>query len=153
MFSAGKSITATLQACGIQPDSQSDLGGVSGVIEKLPSSLNSEHVLYLTSDLAAVTLQEECEKRGARVTRLNIYKTLLNKVATPSFCKSDYIIVTSPSVLDSLLARDNTIDLATPLIVLGNTTKAYCKSLGFTTLYQSSEPSIEAIIKILVDLK
>lgn len=152
IFSAGKSITTALQSCGIQPDSQAALAGVSGLIKKLPSNLNSEHILYLTSDLAAVTLQEECEKRGGRVTRLNIYSTLLNKVEAPSFYRSDYIIVTSPSVLDSLLASDNTIDLATPLIVLGDTTKAYCKSLGFTTIYQSLEPTIEAIIKLLVDI-
>ena len=152
IYSLGSSITELLNSYGLHPEFEAELANIKGVIDLFSQKLNSEHILYVTSTLASNELQLECETRGATFTRLNIYKTISIKRNPPIFLKTDYIIVTSPSVMDALLDLDTVIDKKTPLVVLGKRTYDYCKSLGFNTIYESFETNIDAVINTLANI-
>lgn len=153
LYSIGPAVTKALKNYALKPDVEATTNSVKGILEVLPTRLNSNHVLYLTSQLAANNLQQTCEKRGAKFTRLNIYKTQFKKIKTSTFLKTDYIIVTSPSVMDALLNLNSDIDKNTSLVVLGKTTKDYCKSLGFNSINVAKEPTVDAVIDVLTVLE
>ena len=151
-YSLGPNVTDTLQTFGLKPDVEAVDHSVDGLLASLDNDLSSEHILHLTSDIAATQFNQECLERGARFTRLNIYNTTVNPIDCSRVNSTDYILVTSPSVIDALLSLNATLDKTTPLVVLGSTTKMHCESLGFTSVYKAAEPNICAVIETLVSL-
>jgi uroporphyrinogen III methyltransferase / synthase len=149
LYSIGPTVTKALKNYALKPDVEAATNSVKGILEVLPTRLNSNHVLYLTSQLAANNLQQTCEKRGAIFTRLNIYKTQFKKIKLPELTSTDFILVTSPSVMDALLNLNSDIDKNTSLVVLGKTTKDYCESLGFNSINVAKEPTVDAVIDVL----
>lgn len=114
--------------------------------------------LLVRADIATSELEEELERRGAMVTRLSVYKTVLASAMDEEVKREllkgsiDIIIFTSASTVKGFinLVGKNIKNIRVPVVAcIGPVTAAMAKDLGFKVDVMAKEHTIEGLIEAL----
>lgn len=160
VVAVGAATGGALNACGVNADLVAG-GSSESILERLPTRLEGQRVLLPCGEDAPLELPEKLRSRGARVTRLVLYR----KVPVPRDPQLESEIVnrpfaafctTSPSAAAWLFsgieeAAANRLR-ATPAVVLGRFTRRFLESHGVSRIEVTEEARFAEAVKVLEHL-
>lgn len=118
--------------------------------------LTQQKMLLIQGNLASPLLQENLTEAGAEVNKIEIYRTELEtrdifqtrtRLETEGV---DWIIFTSTSTVEHWHQLHLTLPNPWRALSIGPVTSEKLKQLGYTTILQSKEPSLDGIISTLL---
>jgi uroporphyrinogen-III synthase len=157
VVAVGEATAASLAAHGM-PGSLVAGGSAESILASLPRHLEEVSVLLPCGDDGAIEMAEALRSRGARVSRVVVYKKVpvpadprlsddIERAPFAAFC------TTSPSAARWLFGSvsDAAADRLreTPAVVLGRFTRRYLESHGVTHIAVADEPRFDAVARLL----
>ena len=124
IVAVGPATQNALEAVGlfadIVPDSQfSQLG----ILNRLPSDLSSESILYPHSSLSDPFLSQSLQDRGAAVTAIPLYDCIPDDRFPLFVVDGDYVFFSSPSIVDRFYNHPSYTGQCVNAVYIGNVTK------------------------------
>jgi uroporphyrinogen III methyltransferase/synthase len=100
IYAIGASTAQALRGYGILADGVPAKFVAEGVLDMLPARLDNEKVLIPRASKARETLPRSLAARGASVTVLPVYDTVMNTIEHCPVHDGDYVLFTSSSIAD-----------------------------------------------------
>lgn len=142
---------ATAQALPTPPHFVSRFGHARGMAAELVaqlSDLSTRHLLYPTSALSELVLQQQLAPRVASFCTLPIYTTVPHP-RIPTTLAPDYAVYYSPSAVTAWAERNNSRPTA---VSIGPSTTNRLRQLGWTHIFQAKTPTNGAVFQTLKQL-
>lgn len=120
-------------------------------------------VLLLRTNIANSNFIKQLTKKGALVTNIPIYKTIINHKNNPelenllSEKQVKFLTFTSPSTARGLLDGLSTVEIRTmvlncPVISIGPTTTQFLQKSGFKTIYTAKIHTLDGMLKKITEV-
>ena len=139
-YVVGQKTAQELRALGIAIKEVGEKGFLS-LREKLPAKQRG--IFWGSKELAEpATVYLE---QSTLVTHIPVYQQLQNEISVSG--RPDAIIATSPNGIEAVYAIEDATDI--PLFVLGETSEARAKALGFSLVMRCSTPRLEQFTGLL----
>jgi len=157
IVAVGEATAAALRRRGLPPDVTAG-GSAEAILASLPRRLDGVTALLPCGDDGAIEMDEALRSRGARVSRVVVYKKVpvpadrelseqIERRPFAAFC------ATSPSAarwLFGSVSDDAAARLReTPAVVLGRFTRRYLESHGVSRIAVADEPRFDAAARLL----
>ncbi|MDA1353100.1 MAG: uroporphyrinogen-III C-methyltransferase [bacterium] len=152
---AGKTVVAigpktasVLRDHGVVADVVARRSVQEGIVDELPHDLTGTHVLLPTSAKARDTLSDALVARGARVTELGLYDTVMPALPEGDFVlrDGDKIVFTSSSTVRHFFESGLVSNQAIRAYSLGPVTSATIAEYFGGHIVEANSPSVDALI-------
>jgi uroporphyrinogen-III synthase len=136
-----------------------DLVGAGGTAESLAETLvdvgeleRRPRVLMALAENAGVTLERALGAAGARITRVDVYRTVPAPAAGPrrplSTLRVDNVVLASPSAVTGFVNQVD-VDASVGVYTIGPSTTAAARDAGLAVTAEAREPSFEGILEAM----
>ena len=151
IYAVGPKTNEKLQEHGLKAEIIPEEYSVAGLLKLLPTELSQEYFLLPIAEIAKETLMEGLKSRKAQVKVLKIYKTILLEPQFDLIHDEDWVIFTSPSMVNHYFSYKQLREKSITAFSIGSTTSEalrFChKGIIHTVLESTSEGIIEYLIK------
>jgi uroporphyrinogen-III synthase len=151
IYAVGLKTNEKLQEYGLKAKTLPEEYSAVGLLKLLPNDLSKEYFLLPIAEIAKETLVIGLKAKNAKVKVLRTYKTLLLEPQFDLIHDKDWVIFTSPSMVNHYFSykqlREKSI---TPFSIGASTTEALRsshKGIIHTVLESTSEGIVEYLIK------
>ena len=151
LVTVGPKTTQALKQYGILTDIQAKKFTTEGLTDALPQNLSEHHILLPLAKKAQDILQKECQKRGATVTKWDLYDTLKPPDQQTGIIKDgDVVMFTSGSTAEHFFNSPNWQNQAIIPISIGPKTTQKIKDYFNKEVVESPESTLQSLINKLV---
>ena len=152
----GRGTRARLEGLGLAVDLEGEGGGARGLLDRLPSRLEGVSFLWPTGDRSLPELPAGLRRRGARLRRLEVYRTQLlglEERDREGLGRCEALAFTSPSTAEALaeVLGPGFPEFLRARVVgaLGRATERRLRELGAETLLRPRRPRLDELAAVI----
>lgn len=143
----GPKTAQVLRAHGVIADVVAQNHVAEGVVDDFPEMLHGRRILWPTSSKARDVITLELEKRGAEVTKLEVYSPVSPEGNSQIIRHGDGVIFTSSSTVDHFKARHDLEHVVS--FCLGSVTRGALEAHGAGRVVQAKVPTMTSLVEAI----
>ncbi len=153
IYAVGPKTNEKLQEYGLTAEKLPEEYSAAGLLKLLPNDLSQEYFLLPIAEIAKETLLEGLTARNAQVKVLKAYKTLLLEPQFDLIHEEDWVIFTSPSMVNHYFSYKQLREKCITVISIGPTTTEALRYYHEGIIHTVLESTSDGIVKYLIKLK
>ncbi len=153
IYAVGPKTNEKLQNYGLNAESLPKEYSAAGLLNLLPDDLSQEYFLLPMAEIAKETLEKGLRAKNAQVKVMKTYKTLLLEPQFDLVCEEDWVIFTSPSMVNHYFSYNQLHEKRITSFSIGASTTDALRRCYHGEIHTVLESTTDGIVEYLITHK